>query len=101
MSEVALIVTVEVHPERREEFLSVMEEDAEGSRELEPGCLRFDVLEDQTNPNKFVFYEVYRSQDAIDAHKAMPHYLKWSRFYESGGAFSLSVIKANAVFCKF
>ena len=35
----------------------VMEADAVGSRS-EEGCLRFDVLCDQSNPNRFFFYEV-------------------------------------------
>jgi autoinducer 2-degrading protein len=40
-----------------------------GSR-AEPGCLRFDVLQDKTQSNKFTFYEVYTSSEAIDFHKA-------------------------------
>jgi quinol monooxygenase YgiN len=52
-----LVVTLEIDPERIDEFLIAMKEDAEGSR-TEAGCLRFDVLRDRDTPNKFVFYEV-------------------------------------------
>ena len=34
-----------------------MKIDAEGSR-TEPACHRFDVLQDKSNPNKYLFYEV-------------------------------------------
>lgn len=62
MSElVPVLVNVEVKPERLDEFLDVMKQDAEGSR-TEPGCLRFDVMQDETNPCKFVFYEVPRAR---------------------------------------
>jgi len=52
-----LVVSVEISPERIDAFLAVMKIDAEESRK-EEGCLRFDVLRDESNPNKFIFYEV-------------------------------------------
>jgi autoinducer 2-degrading protein len=44
---------------------------------LEPGNLRFDFLRDANNPNKFVLYEVFKSEEAITAHKETKHYLNW------------------------
>ena len=55
---IALAVSVEILPDRMDDFWTAIKIDAEGSR-LEPGCLRFDVIRDQENPNKFMFYEVY------------------------------------------
>jgi len=43
----------------------------------EPGNLRFDVLQDDEDPSKFVLYEAYESEEASSAHKNTPHYLKW------------------------
>jgi autoinducer 2-degrading protein len=43
----------------------------------EPGNLRFDVLQDDADPSKFVLYEAYESPEASAAHKETPHYLKW------------------------
>ena len=43
----------------------------------EPGNLRFDVLQDDQNPAKFVLYEVYESEEAAAAHKQTDHYKKW------------------------
>lgn len=97
---IAVVVNVEVKEDRVDEFLSVMEHDAVESRK-EEGCLRFDVLRDLTNPNKFVFYEVYRDQAAIDFHKSTPHFKGWSNFNESGGVSSFSVVRASGLYFGF
>ena len=56
-SPIAIVVNVEIKPERVDDFLAAMAEDVRGSRE-EAGCYRFDLLRDQSADNKFVFYEV-------------------------------------------
>ena len=43
----------------------------------EPGNLRFDVLASVQNPNEFMLYEVFTSQDDADAHKQTDHYFRW------------------------
>jgi autoinducer 2-degrading protein len=43
----------------------------------EPGNLRFDVLQDDADPAKFVLYEAYESEEASAAHKKTAHYLEW------------------------
>ena len=43
----------------------------------EPGVLRFDVLQDQADPEHVVLVEVYRDDDASAAHKLTPHYATW------------------------
>ena len=58
-SPIAIVVNVEIKPERVDDFLAAMAEDVRGSRE-EAGCYRFDLLRDQSADNKFVFYEVTR-----------------------------------------
>ena len=81
---IALLVSVRVKPERRDEFLKAIEEDSRGSREDEPGCLRFDVLQDTSDPNHYFFYEVYRDEAAIQAHRAAPHYQGWLAVRDGG-----------------
>jgi quinol monooxygenase YgiN len=80
----AIWVAVQVKPERREDFLRAIEEDARGSREDEPGCLRFDVLQDSADPHRHYFYEVYRDEAALEAHRAAPHYQVWAEAVASG-----------------
>ena len=41
----------------------------------EPGCERFDLHQEQTDPALFFLVEVYRDQAALDAHRASAHYL--------------------------
>src|SRR5256885_11105283 len=40
-------------------------------------CYRFNVLQDEQDPNVYYFYEVYKDQAALEAHRAMPHYATW------------------------
>jgi autoinducer 2-degrading protein len=73
----ALWVKVRVKPEGRERFLKAIETDALGSERDEPGCFRFNVLQDQKDRNVYYFYEVYRDEAAFQAHQATPHYEVW------------------------
>ena len=43
----------------------------------EPGNIRFDVLQSKEDPTRFTLYEVYKSEDAVNAHKETSHYLEW------------------------
>src|SRR6185437_12231956 len=56
----AIFVTVRMKPEYRDRILKGALEDVRGSRNDEPGCLRFDVIQDEKDPNTIYFYEVYR-----------------------------------------
>ena len=44
---------------------------------LELGVLRFDVLQQQDDPTRFVLVEIYRDTKAAAAHKETPHYPVW------------------------
>ena len=43
----------------------------------EPGNLRFDLLQDPEEPTKFIFYEMYETEEAVAAHKQTAHYQTW------------------------
>jgi quinol monooxygenase YgiN len=73
----AMWVKVRVKPDQRQRFLQAIEVDALGSERDEPGCHRFNVLQDEADPDVYYFYEVYENQAALDAHRAMPHYATW------------------------
>ncbi len=78
MSNIAIWVKVKVKPEGRERFLHAIEVDALGSEADEPGCLRFNVLQDANDDLTYYFYEVYRDEAALAAHREAPHYAVWS-----------------------
>ena len=74
----AIWVTIRVKPEERERFLAGVTDDALCSERDEPGCLRFNVLQDLSDENVYYFFEVYRDEEAFKAHQASPHYARWS-----------------------
>jgi quinol monooxygenase YgiN len=49
----------------------------------EPGIARFDVLQQNDDPTRFILVEVYRSVEATAAHKATAHYAVWRDRMES------------------
>ena len=71
---IILHVTVQVKAERRREFLEAVRHDAEHSEKDEPGCLRFDVIQDRDDPCRFYYYEVYKDEAALAAHRESPHF---------------------------
>jgi autoinducer 2-degrading protein len=73
----AIFVKVRIKPEQRQRFLEAIEVDARGSEGDEPGCLRFNVLQDAKDANVYYFYEVYKDEAALEAHRAAPHYAVW------------------------
>jgi quinol monooxygenase YgiN len=44
------------------------------SLEREPGCQRFDVHQERSDPTLFFLIEAYSDQAALDAHRASAHY---------------------------
>jgi len=73
----AVVVSIKIKPEMREKFLAAALDDSTCSLRDEPGCLRFDVLQDNADPNHYFFYEVYRDENAFKAHQASAHYPRW------------------------
>ena len=71
---IILHVAIQVKPEHVTEFLEIVRYDAEHSEKDEPGCLRFDVIQDRDDGNRFYFYEVYRDEAALEAHRQTPHF---------------------------
>lgn len=73
-----LIVQVHVHvlAEHIDAFRAATLANASASVQ-EPGVARFDVLQQQDDPTRFVLVEVYRSPEAPAQHKETAHYLRW------------------------
>ena len=73
-----IIVHVHAHviPEGVDAFRDASVENARHSVE-EPGIARFDVIQQQDDPTRFLLIEVYRNAAAVAAHKETAHYLRW------------------------
>ena len=73
MTHLVLIVELDVKPECRERFDTAIAINANASVTKEPGCLQFDVLKSQDDPNRVVLFEVYRDAAAFQEHMGQDH----------------------------
>jgi autoinducer 2-degrading protein len=65
-----------VKPEHVEAFKQACIDNARNSVQ-EPGIARFDVIQQQDDPARFVLVEVYRTADDPARHKETAHYARW------------------------
>ena len=72
------IVHVFVHV-RSEDIAAFKDATLENARKSiqEPGIARFDVMQQQDDPTRFLLVEVYRTPDDPARHKETEHYKKW------------------------
>lgn len=71
-----VLVHIQVKPESIPAFLALTLDNARNSR-MEQGVVRFDVLQQQEDPAKFVLVEVYRQPHDQEMHRQTDHYLRW------------------------
>lgn len=73
-----LIVHVFVHvqPDTIEAFTAATLDNAQHSVQ-EPGIVRFDVIQQQDDPTRFVLVEIYRTAEDPARHKETAHYARW------------------------
>jgi (4S)-4-hydroxy-5-phosphonooxypentane-2,3-dione isomerase len=73
----AVLVKLHLKPEHKEDFMKELLGDAVGATQKEPGCLQFNIIQHESEPNSVCLYEVYKSEADYQNHRTMPHYLKW------------------------
>ena len=73
-----LIVQVFVHV-KAESVAAFREASLENARNSveEPGVVRFDVLQQEDDPERFVLLEIYRTPEDPARHKETAHYAAW------------------------
>ena len=69
-----VIVPIQIEQGHRDEFLEALMVDAKGANEDEPGCLRFDAVQDADDDHRIWLYEVYKDEAAFQAHLQAPHF---------------------------
>ena len=74
-----VVVTINIKPGFKEQFMQSMLEDADGSVNNEPGCLRFDVLQDNDSPDRIYLMEEYADEAAFQVHTRQPHFTRWQQ----------------------
>ena len=90
-------VSVFVKPQFSQQFLDATLENARNTRN-EPGNARFDVLQAEDDPNRFLLYEAYQSKDDFTKHQQTPHYLKWKQTVADWMAQPRQGVKHNSRF---
>jgi len=90
-------VFVRVKHDRVEDFKDATLENARNSVQ-EPGIARFDIIQQQDDPTRFVLVEVYRTPDDPARHKETEHYKKWREAVADMMAEPRSSIKYGNVF---
>lgn len=70
-----MLVKLQVKPEMIDEFTAAILTNAELSVQRDPGCVRFDVSQQQDDPTQWYLYEVYENEQAWVNHRAAPHFL--------------------------
>ncbi|MDR2344431.1 MAG: antibiotic biosynthesis monooxygenase [Planctomycetaceae bacterium] len=70
------VVQINVLPQYVEQFKIESIENAKNTIK-EPQNIRFDVLQQDNDPTKFVLYEAYTDESGLDEHKKTEHYNKW------------------------
>ncbi|MCL4562412.1 MAG: antibiotic biosynthesis monooxygenase [Chloroflexi bacterium] len=71
-----VVVNMRIKPEYIEEFKRVSMDNARNSIK-EPGIVRFDFLQQEDDPTRFVLYEAYKQPEDQVSHRSTAHYQTW------------------------
>ena len=74
---IVLMVQLNVDPERLDQFMEASKDVARASVHNEPGCRRFDIVQDENVPTRVAFTEIFDDEAAVYAHPRFEHYPKW------------------------
>lgn len=89
-------VTVWVKKEFVEQFIEASLDNARNSR-TEPGNVRWDFLQAEDDPTRFLLYEAYREKDDFAKHQQTEHYLRWKQAVTDWMAQPRQGVKHNSI----
>ena len=75
---IVLAVTWVAKAGREAEVAGVFSKLTDESRK-EPGCATYQVHRHRTDPRRFLIYEQYKDEAALEAHRATPHFLQYAK----------------------
>ncbi|HON39704.1 MAG: putative quinol monooxygenase [Desulfomonilia bacterium] len=94
---ITIHVFVHVKPEYVEAFTEASAVNAQSSIN-ETGVARFDVLQQEDDPTRFVLIEIYKTEEDIAKHKSTDHYSRWREAVEPMMAEPRKSIRYREVF---
>ncbi|MEO5936230.1 MAG: putative quinol monooxygenase [Terriglobales bacterium] len=74
---ICLNVLLTVKPGAEAEVATLFKPLAEASRK-EPGCLMYIAHQHRDDPTRFLVYEQYQDDGALDAHRNSPHFKQYA-----------------------
>jgi quinol monooxygenase YgiN len=75
MNRLTVVATFQARPGKEADLRAALISLLAPTRE-EPGCVSYDVHQSADDPAKFLFYEIWQSKEALDAHLRSPHLQK-------------------------
>ena len=71
------LFAINIRPECRQAFLDASIFEAQSVLSEELGVFQFQVMVDAADPNRFYFYEVFRDEAAVQAHRDTSAFKNW------------------------
>ena len=68
------LVKVEVNPQDNQQFAQIITSEMAQSLKVEDGVIAMYAATEQAQPNKWLFFEIYASDAAYEAHRQTPHF---------------------------
>ncbi|HWE02772.1 MAG TPA: antibiotic biosynthesis monooxygenase [Tepidisphaeraceae bacterium] len=90
-------VTVYVKPEYVKDFIEATLDNARNTRQ-ETANARFDVLQTQDDPTRFLLYEAYHAKEGFAQHQTTAHYARWKEAVAPWMAQPRQAAKHDALF---
>ncbi len=90
-------VTVFVKPEQVDSFIQATLDNARNTRK-EVGNNRFDVMQAEDDPTRFLLFEVYHSKEDFAKHQQTEHYLRWKETVADAMAEARQGVKHHSLF---
>lgn len=90
-------VTVYVKSDQVDSFIEATLQNARNSRN-EPGNVRFDVVQAEDDPTRFLLYETYLSKNDFIEHQKTEHYLRWKETVADWMAQPRQGVKHHSIF---
>lgn len=81
---ISLLVTLEIQPDRVDDFIRFITEEAVDARDKELGCLRFEISRSVDQANVFSLTELYKDMEALEEHRKTPHFLLFRERVKDG-----------------
>jgi quinol monooxygenase YgiN len=70
---IVLVLKLEVHQGKKEEFIEIAKRMVEGSQK-EAGNIEYNLYEELDEPNTVAFIEKWKDQEAMDLHERMEYF---------------------------